>query len=418
MVCEIICVGTELLLGDIVNTNAQYLARELAAMGIQVFRQTTVGDNPQRLHRAFSDAFLNADLVITTGGLGPTLDDLTKETAASFFGQELIVHKESLERLEAYFGAGSEALKGGNEKQALFPKEAVILKNPNGTAPGAVLIDGSRRIAVLPGPPREMIPMFQKELKLYLETLQREVLVSKILRFTGLGEWDMAQRVADLSLGENPTVAPYAKDGECILRLTARGESPEACEALLTPAAEEIRRRLADFYYGEGEETLKEKLARLLIERNISCATAESLTGGLLASSLIDSDLGISKVFREGYITYSNDAKIRDLGVQEATLLTHGAVSEETARQMVQGLYAKSSAQLCLATTGIAGPTGATPEKPLGLTYLALCYRGEVSVARHVYRGGRQSVRRRAVQGALALALRALERDGEGDARP
>lgn len=414
MTAEIITVGTEILLGDIVNTNTQYLARELAHMGIGIYRQTTVGDNEERLLDAFEAAFRHSDMVITTGGLGPTADDITKETAAKFFGQKLVVHEPSLKIVENYFKNNPKAMASGNAKQTVFPETSIVLANPNGTAPGCVLQDAAGRyIIVLPGPPHEMEPMFDAAVRPFLEKLTGKTIRSRILRFTGIGEWEMAGNVADLLDLVNPTVAPYAKDGECILRVTAMAEDDAACDLLMEPVIAQIRSRMPQNYYGEGEETLEEMIPRLLLEKGLTLSSAESLTGGLFASTLINSPLGISAVFKEGFITYSDEAKVRDLGVDQATLDRFGAVSEEVAREMVLGCQRKSGTDVAVSTTGIAGPGGGSEEKPVGLTYMGVYFKGTVRVYRSIFPGRRNQLRRRAVRFLLEKLLREMESDAD-----
>lgn len=413
MTAEIISVGTEILLGDIVNTNTQYLARELARMGIGIFRQTTVGDNEERLLAAFEAAFLHSDMVITTGGLGPTGDDITKETAAKFFGQPLVVHEPSLRVVENYFKNNPRAMANGNAKQTVFPESSIVLDNPNGTAPGCILRDGGRYLIVLPGPPHEMAPMFETRVRPFLESLTGKTIRSRILRFTGIGEWEMAGNVKDLQELTNPTVAPYAKDGECILRVTAMADDEAACAALMDPVVADIKTRMPDAYYGEGEETLEELVPRLLIERGLTLSSAESLTGGLFASTILASPLGISAAFREGFITYTEEAKIRDLGVRRETLKKFGVVSAEVAREMVLGCQAKSGTDLAISTTGLAGPGGDDETHPIGLTYMGVYYKGAVQVYRNVFPGRRNQLRRRVVRFLLEKLLRAMEADAE-----
>ncbi|MFZ2258659.1 MAG: competence/damage-inducible protein A [Clostridiaceae bacterium] len=412
MRAEIITVGTEILLGDIVNTNTQYLARELAQMGIGIYRQTTVGDNEDRLLAAFEAAFCYSDVIITTGGLGPTQDDITKETAAKFFDQPLVVHEPSLKVVEAYFKNNPKAMANGNAKQTVFPESSIVLDNPNGTAPGCILQDGAGRyIIVLPGPPHEMEPMFEQKVRPFLETLTGNTIRSRILRFTGIGEWEMSGNVSDLQELTNPTVAPYAKNGECILRVTAMAEDEAACNELMDPVIAEIKRRMPLFYYGEGEETLQEIVPRLLIEKGLTMSCAESITGGLLASTIINSPLGISASFREGFITYSNDAKIRDLGVRPETLEQFGAVSGEVAREMVMGCQLKSGTDIAVSTTGLAGPGPDTESEPVGLTYVGIYYKGDVKVYRNIFTGRRNQLRGRVVRFVLEKLLRHMEAD-------
>ena len=412
MRAEIITVGTEILLGDIVNTNTQYLARELAQMGIGIYRQTTVGDNEDRLLAAFEAAFCYSDVIITTGGLGPTQDDITKETAAKFFDQPLVVHEPSLKVVEAYFKNNPKAMANGNAKQTVFPESSIVLDNPNGTAPGCILQDGAGRyIIVLPGPPHEMEPMFEQKVRPFLETLTGNTIRSRIPRFTGIGEWEMSGNVSDLQELTNPTVAPYAKNGECILRVTAMAEDEAACNELMDPVIAEIKRRMPLFYYGEGEETLQEIVPRLLIEKGLTMSCAESITGGLLASTIINSPLGISASFREGFITYSNDAKIRDLGVRPETLEQFGAVSGEVAREMVMGCQLKSVTDIAVSTTGLAPPCPHTESEPVGWTYIRIYHKGDVKAYRNIFTGRRNQLRGRVVRFVLEKLLRHMEAD-------
>ncbi|MEG2936444.1 MAG: competence/damage-inducible protein A, partial [Clostridium sp.] len=351
MRCEILAVGTEILLGDIVNTNAQYISKRLSEEGVFVYHQSVVGDNPDRLKQAYELAFSRADLVITTGGLGPTKDDLTKETAFEYFGMNSVCHEESLKQIKEYFAKINKPLGKTNEKQAYFPEEAIVLKNNNGTAPGCIIEEASKVLVMLPGPPREMKAMFEESVIPYLRKYSKEVLVSKILRVIGVGESAVAELIGDLIDNENPTVAPYAKEGEMIFRITARAESEEAAKGLIVPVEAKIRNILGDNIYGEGETTLEDILGNMLIEKGLTIATAESCTGGMVAARLINYP-GISASILEGAVTYSNEAKVRRLGVKEKTLNIFGAVSEETAREMAEGIARTSGADIGIATTG------------------------------------------------------------------
>lgn len=287
MKAEIMAIGTEILLGDIVNTNAQFLAKELANLGIGVYHQSVVGDNSERILEAFDNAFKNCDTIITTGGLGPTKDDLSKELAAKYFNMEMCLREELLCDLEDYFKKNNLEMTENNKKQCYFPKEAIILPNPNGTAPGAILEgENNKRIILLPGPPREMEPMFTNHVVPYLSKFTDSVLVSKILRVFGIGESKMEDLVCDLLDNENPTVAPYAKNIDVILRITAKGKNKEEAEKLISPMEKEIRKRLGDNIYGEGEVTLEEVVGKLLVDKKMTVSTAESCTGGMVASTI------------------------------------------------------------------------------------------------------------------------------------
>lgn len=395
MKCEILAVGTEILLGDIVNTNAQYIAKRLSEEGIFVYYQSVVGDNPERLKQAYELAFSRGDLVITTGGLGPTKDDLTKEVAFEYFGKKSVCHEESLKLIKEYFAKINKPLGKTNEKQAYFPEDAIVLKNNNGTAPGCIIDEAGKVLVMLPGPPREMKAMFEESVIPYLRKYSNEILVSRVLRVIGVGESAAAELIGELIDNENPTVAPYAKDGEMIFRITAKAENEEAANKLIAPVEAEIRSILGDNVYGEGEVTLEDVVGSMLVEKGLTIATAESCTGGMVAAKLINYP-GISASILEGVVTYSNEAKIRRLGVKEETLNNVGAVSEETAIEMAEGVARTSGADIGVATTGIAGPGGGTQEKPVGLVYIAVYYNNEVEVKKLNLTGNRQRIRERA----------------------
>ncbi|MCM0650314.1 competence/damage-inducible protein A [Clostridium swellfunianum] len=408
MRAEILAVGTEILLGDIVNTNSHYISKRLANLGISVYYQTVVGDNEDRLLKAYELAFSRADIVIATGGLGPTNDDLTKEIGARYFNKKLIIHEESLEYIKNFFERLNRPMSEGNRKQALFPEGAIILSNPNGTAPGCIVEEKNKILVMMPGPPKEMVPMFETSVVPYLEKFSDGVLVSKVLRVLGLGESAMAEKVIDiLENSKNPTAAPYAKDYESILRITAKGKTKEEAERLIIPMEKEIRDRLELNVYAEGETTIENVVGEMLVSRNLTIATAESCTGGLLAGTLINYP-GISSVFMEGAITYSNEAKMKRLGVKEETLNKFGAVSEETAREMAEGIAKAANTDVGISVTGIAGPGGGTEEKPVGLVYVGLYIKGEVKVKKLNMFGDRQKIRNRTVVNTLDWLRREL----------
>ena len=409
MKAEIIAVGTEILLGDIVNTNAQYLSQELAKLGIEVFRQEVVGDNENRLLEILEEALKRSDLVITTGGLGPTQDDLTKETVCKYFNMDLVLHEESNEVLKDMFKKMGREITENNLKQVYFPKESIVLANPNGTAPGALIKKNNKMVAVLPGPPKEMKPMFDNELKKHLKEMGDEIIVSRVIRVLGIGESAAAEKLKNfIDNGTNPTVAPYAKEDDVIFRVTAKANTEEESLKLINPVAEEVKKTLGLDFYGEGADTtIEEVLGKLLIEKGLKIATAESCTGGMIASRLI-SFPGISEVFLEGAVTYSNDAKMRTLNVKEDTLNKYGAVSEETAKEMALGIAMRAGADISVVTTGIAGPGGGTEEKPVGLVYMGIYYKGEVTVKRFVFNGDRNKVRTRATITALDMVRREI----------
>lgn len=408
MKAEIIAVGTEILLGDIVNTNAQFISKELASIGIDVFRQEVIGDNEDRLFEMLDEALKRSDIVITTGGLGPTGDDLTKETACKYFGMNLVLHQKSLEELKKYFARLNKEITESNMKQVYFPKESIVLPNPNGTAPGAILEKDNKFIIILPGPPKEMKPMFLNHVKKFLSAKGNGMIVSKVIRVLGIGESFAAEKLKDLIDGSiNPTIAPYAKDEDVIFRITAKADTEEEGFKLIEPVKNQVIERFGSDYYADDEETIEQVVGKMLVEKKLKIATAESCTGGMIASRLI-SYPGISEVFLEGAVTYSNEAKVRTLNVKQETLDEFGAVSQETAKEMAEGIANRAGADISVVTTGIAGPGGGTEDKPVGLVYIGVFFKGKVSTYRYVFNGDRNKVRLRATITALDLVRRKL----------
>lgn len=401
MNAEIIAVGTEILLGDILNTNAQYLSKELALLGVNVFYQTVVGDNPQRLEETIFKAFERADVVITTGGLGPTEDDLTKETGAKYFGKALVKDERAFKRIEKFFKGLRREMTENNIKQAFVPEGSIVLYNDNGTAPGIIIEEGNKILIMLPGPPKETVPMFRDQVKPYLSKKQDSVFVSKIYRVAEVGESAMETEVKDLIDAQiNPTIAPYAKPIESFLRITAKAETEEEAIALIEPLAKKVYERLGDAVYAEGETTIQEVVSKMLVERNKTISVSESCTGGLLTAGLIEYP-GISQVLFEGAVTYSNEAKMNRLGVKKETLDKFGAVSHETAAEMAAGIAKTAGTDIGMSTTGIAGPDGGTDEKPVGLVYIGICINGIVKTKEYHFMGSRERIRERAVYSAL-----------------
>lgn len=409
MIAELISVGTELLLGDIVNTNAAYLARECAALGLSVYYQTTVGDNAQRLKNAIVTAKERADVIILGGGLGPTEDDLTKETAAEVFGRRLVEDARSRERIEDYFRKlDRDIVTANNWKQAVVPEGSIVVDNDNGTAPGIIMEAEGKIVILLPGPPNEMIPMFEKSIAPYLREKQPERIESVTLKLCGIGESRAETELLDLIDAQtNPTIATYAKTGEVHVRLTAKANTTAEARKLIAPVAEEIKHRLGEFLYtAEEEVTLEETVVSLLKERKMILTTAESCTGGLLSGRLINI-AGASDVFHQGLVTYANEAKQALLSVREETLAAHGAVSSETALEMAEGARKASGADIAVAVTGVAGP-GCSEKKPAGLVYIACSIRGKLTVRRFQFSGNRQKVRDYAVTSALTLVWQSM----------
>lgn len=408
MKAEIIAVGTEILLGDILNTNAQYLALQLAELGIDVYYQTVVGDNPQRLEDTLFHAFSRADLIITTGGLGPTEDDLTKETGSKYFEEELVLDERALKRIEKYFNRIGREMTENNRKQAYVPKNGKVLYNDNGTAPGIIIEKNGKILVMLPGPPKETVPMFEQQVKPYLAQKQEYTFVSRVLRVAGVGESAMEMAIKDIIDSQtNPTIAPYAKDSEALLRITAKAKSVQEGQNMIVPVAEEIYRRFGHDVYAEGETNMQTVVAKLLLDKQKTIATAESCTGGAIASALVEY-AGVSKVFLDGCVTYSNESKIKRLGVKAETLEKYGAVSHETAKEMAEGAAKTAGTNIGLSTTGVAGPDGGTDDKPVGLVYIGLTIDGVTQTKECHFVGNREKIRVRAVHRALDWLRREL----------
>ncbi len=411
MIAETISVGTELLLGQTLDTDAVFIAQMLSRLGISIHFRSTVGDNRERMQEAIRLALSRADLVITIGGLGPTMDDLTKETVAEVLEigfQEDSEHAQWLRELLAT--RGNTAPPPSFMKQALIPEQGRGLPNPNGTALGALFEKDGKIAICLPGPPNELVPMAEQSVEPFLlerTSGARQVIVSRVLRIVGMGESSVEERVRDLMLGSNPSVAPYAKTGEVHLRVTARASSDEEAQAMISPAEAALRERLGDVIYGTDQETLEQAVVGLLIAQGKSLAAAESCTGGLISKRITDVP-DASRVFGLGLVTYSNEAKTQFLGVPKILLDEFGAVSPETARAMAEGARRAGGADIGISVTGIAGPGGGSEAKPVGTVQIGLAWEGG-SMSRHErILGGRADVSYRAAQGALALARRFL----------
>lgn len=378
-VCELISVGTEILLGDILNTDAQYLSIELAKLGISVMHQSTVGDNRERLLAQLGEAAKRSDIIILSGGLGPTPDDLTKEVCCEFFGKKMKLHSPTVEKIKNYFSSKGMEMAQNNLKQAMLPEDCVIFPNNNGTAPGMAIEKDGVHILVLPGPPRELKPMFRDSAIPYLMRFSDRIIVSHNIRTFGIGESSMAERVNDLFDMQNPTVAPYAKDGEALLRVTAMANSKEEAEKLCEPVIEEIKSRLAEFVYGIDYTCIEEAVVERLKEKKLTVAAAESCTGGLVAKRITDI-AGASEIFECGIVSYSNRIKHDVLGVSSDDLEKYGAVSETVAKQMAVGTLKVSGADIAVSVTGIAGPDSDPSGKPVGLIYIGLADKNNVWV--------------------------------------
>lgn len=408
MIAEIVSVGTELLMGQVVNTDAQFIAQRLAPLGFQVFYHSTVGDNVKRLTAVVHQAVERSDVVVFTGGLGPTDDDLTKETVASALGLTVEPIPEEVERLKKHFETRGYDFTPNNLKQASFPKNAYILPNAFGTAPGCIMTAEDKTAILLPGPPRELFPMFQNHVMPYLERLSGNKLYSRELRIFGKGESSLTYELRDIIENQtNPTVAPYVKTGEVSLRVTALCQNLEEGEALARPMIDEIVSRVGDIVYSTIGESLPETCARMLTDDRKTLAVAESCTGGLIASEFVAIP-GCSNFLLEGSVTYSDASKMRRLGVKKETLDAFGAVSEQCAREMAEGMRLSSGADYALASTGFAGPDGGTAETPVGTIYLALATSDGTMVKRVQLFGERARIREIASLHAFDLLRRSL----------
>lgn len=404
MVAETIFVGTELLLGNIVNTNAAYLAEKLAGLGISAYYQTVVGDNAGRLTGCLQQALTRSDIIILSGGLGPTQDDITKETVAKVLNKELMLHEESKQNIIQYFEKRGLPLTENNFKQAMMPKDAVILENHNGTAPGVIMEENGKYVILLPGPPMELRLMFEESVAPFLQKMAGFALYSSMVKICGRSESEIAQLLDDLiQKAGDVTVAPYAKTGEVHIRVTGKAETEKEAKKLVKPIVKEIKERVGNDVYTTHEEmTLERSIIEQLRIHELTVTTAESCTGGLLAARLVDVP-GASEVFQYGQVTYSNRAKKKFLGVKKKTLEKHDAVSEQTVIEMAAGAAALNHADVAVAVSGVAGPDGGTEERPVGLVFIACEVCGEMTVKKYQFRGNREKIRQSAVSAALTL---------------
>lgn len=409
MKAEIISVGTELLLGEVVNTNASDIAKALKEIGISVYNIDTVGDNPKRLYEDIEKAYDRSDIIITTGGLGPTKDDLTKDIVADFLKVDMVLDENEVEKLKNYFKNRKDELNEGNMTQAYFPKGYEILDNPNGTASGCVINKDNKIIIVMPGPPREMKPMLKNYVIPYLSKLSSKYFASKTINVIGIGESKMEEMIMELIKHQtNPTIAPYFKDKSLTLRVMASDDDKKTAENMLLPTIEKIKSILNDNIYAYGDDlAIEDVVCKYLMDNNLTVSTVESCTGGMLSSRIINIS-GISKCFKSGYVTYSNESKIQ-LGVSEDTLQKYGAVSEQTAIEMATACAKKSGSNIAISTTGVAGPDGGSEEKPVGLVYIGLYINGQTYCKKLNIVGNRQRIRRIATSNALDFVRRTLK---------
>ncbi|MBL0388467.1 competence/damage-inducible protein A [Tumebacillus sp. ITR2] len=416
MNAELIAVGTELLMGQIANTNAQYLSQRMAEIGIAVYHHAVVGDNLERAQKALGIAKQRgANVIILCGGLGPTEDDLTRQVVASFLGKTLNLSDEIVEHIRSFYTYRGREMPENNKQQALVIEGATVLDNPRGTAPGQYIEADGVHYFLLPGPPAELKGMYQEQVLPILRHVQgaaKQVFASRYLHTFNIGESSLELKIKDIIESQsNPTVAPYASEAGCTIRLTASAATEDEARALITPVEKAIRERIGHYVYGIDDETLPVKPGLLLREKGQRVVTAESCTGGMIGQMLTDVS-GCSDYFYGSVVAYDNTIKERVLGVDPQVLREHGAVSEETAKQMAEGARKLMGVEWAISVTGIAGPGGGTPEKPVGLVYIGVAGPGGTTVGEHRLFGDRTQVRLRAARTALHSLIERIQNEG------
>lgn len=410
MVAELISVGTEILLGNIVNTNAAYLSKKCAGAGVSVYYQSTVGDNEQRLKDTIKTAISRSEIVILTGGLGPTKDDITKEVVAEVLGLPLIQSETAKNHITSYFEKINKTdIAENNWKQSMTIQGAKELDNPNGTALGLIVETEQSKVILLPGPPNEMIPMVESQVVSYLQSLTNQVIYSVMVKVAGIGESKAETMIQDMiEQQSNPTIAPYAKTGEVHFRITASANTEKEAEELVKPVVSELQKRFGNLIYTlNEEETLEEVVVKLMQKHELTLTTAESCTGGLLTGRIVNVP-GVSEVLKEGFVTYTNKAKRKYLDVSKTTLKKYGAVSDQIAREMVKGAAIGADSDVAVSITGIAGPDGGTEEKPVGTVYIGCYVNEKVTVKHYNFTGSREKIRNYSVTSALDLIRHCL----------
>lgn len=378
MKSAILSVGTELLFGQITNTNTVYLSRQLNLLGHDVMYHYTVGDNPQRLADMIRLALEDCDIVLTTGGLGPTQDDMTKEIVCRVMGDELVMMDDVMDELFGYFDRMGRTMTENNKKQAIMPSRAVVFHNDAGTAPGFALEKDGKYIICMPGPPREMTRMFEKSVLPFLQSLSEDVIYYRMIRTFGIGESKMETDLLDLINEQtDPTLATYAKEGESSVRIASKRGTLAEAQTAVDEMLVKVKDRIGEYIYSCDDEELVQVVCKKLMEKGLKLSSAESCTGGMFAAAVTDIP-GVSECFERSLVTYSNKAKMDELGVSGETLEKYGAVSSQTAEEMAEGLAKVSGSDVCVSVTGVAGPGGGTPDKPVGLVYIGLWYEGKV----------------------------------------
>lgn len=412
MIVELVSVGTEILLGNIVNTNAAFLSEKCAALGLSVYYQVSVGDNPERLSNTIKTAYDRSDIVILTGGLGPTNDDITKKVVSDVLGKEMYLDENVKKDIVSYLENGPyDYIPESNFSQAYVPEGAIILKNSNGTAPGLIIEKEEKVIILLPGPPKEMKLMFEEQVCPYLAKKSNCVICSKMVKLAGIGESHAAEVIKDLlEIQTNPTIALYAKTAEVHLRITSKASDIDEAEKMIEPLILEMKKRFGTKIFTTNENvTIEESVVKLLQDKKLTLSTAESCTGGKIATRLINVS-GVSKVYEKGYITYSDKAKSEMIGVNVEIINKFGVVSGETAEEMAIQTAKVANTNAAISVTGIAGPEGGTEETPVGTVYIGCYLEGKIKVAEYHFSGNRENIRENASKRALnMLRLMLLE---------
>lgn len=403
MKVQIIAVGTELLLGDTLDTNSNYLSIKMRELGFDVYKRVVVGDNYDRLYKEIEDGLEQNDLIITTGGLGPTEDDITKKCCCDCLGKDMVLNEKSYAKLRKYFNEDEKAIQG-NIKQCMFPEDAIVFENFNGTADCALIEKNGKRILFLPGPPAEMKPIYENQVQRVLEQFTTDCIISETLNISILGEWDMNERVKDIiESSTNPTVAPYFKKDKRILRITAKASDRQTALDMISKKKRELKDRLGVYVFGENDESIEESVYKVLKEHDLSIMTSESITGGMIASKLVNVP-GVSDYLKKSLVVYSNEAKIELLGVKAETIDTYGVVSENVAQEMVERMFEKFHVDCAISTTGYASGENA------GLVFVGLGYKNQIKTLKLQLHGERNKIRNRVSNRALAeLRLMILE---------
>lgn len=411
MIVEIVTTGTELLLGQIINTNSAYMAEGLNNIGFDVLYQSTVGDNRVRMEHVLAHALTRADIVITSGGLGPTQGDITKEVTAKLFNRELKLHEESLDRIKSHFKKIDRIMTDNNIRQAMIPVGAKAITNYAGTAPGVMIENEGKVIINLPGPPSEMKDMFDRSIKPFLKEKYgyKSVIISRVLNTFGIGESSLEEQIKDLILAQkNPTLALLVRPSGVIIRITAKAEKAEVARNLIATMETEVRRRIGQYIYAVDDENMEDTVGAILKQKQLTIGCAESCTGGLLTSRLTDV-AGSSAYVKGSIISYTNEVKSDELGVLRELLQTKGAVCEDVAKAMAEGIALKMHTDIGVGITGIAGPDGGTDEKPVGLVYIAVAGKNGTTIAKNVFSGKRKAIKYRTTQTALDMIRHYIE---------